>query len=132
MLLEDLSPKEIRKLNRGGFDVVDSVVNGDYEMYLLVTKPSFFFPKPLYEIGLQRKGYHFVDQKQINATQHEQRGKVSIKVFKDTIDKWLSKYHRIYADSENRKKSNSWQRILTKLGYQIKQDQKDGPKYFEG
>jgi hypothetical protein len=125
---EDITEKGKKLLKDNHFNVVDSVTEGNYEMYLV-----HHIHSNMYQIGLQRKGYDFTNLDQQRNKIPNDRSKGSISTFKNAINKWLSSYHKIFCDSESPEKSAQWTRILNKLGYKVYDDYGDiGRKYIKG
>jgi hypothetical protein len=113
---EDISTEAKEKLLYFGYDITDSVSNGEYEMYLAHNKYADF-----YQICMQRKGMDFTDSNQLANKQPNDRGQGSIQVFFDKLKQWLSSYHRIYVDSDNPDKARRWVNILKRLGFRVYQ-----------
>lgn len=115
MIKEDISDKGKEFLRMIGFKEVDSFISGSYEFYLLYDTNN-----DIYEIGMQRTGKEFTDMNQIIGKDNNNSiGKFSISDIKNHINSWLNKYHKIYCDSFDERKSKKWSSILNKLGYKV-------------
>lgn len=118
MIREDISAKGKEFLRMVGFKEVDSFISGAYEFYLLYNKNNDMF-----EIGMQRTGKEFTDMNQLIGTDTSNTlDKFSVSEIKRNIDNWLEKYHKIYCDSFDERKSRKWSSILSKIGYKVGTD----------
>ena len=111
------------------FKIIDSFVEGDYEFYLLLYYETYHDKEnkhndswDFYQIGMQKTGKSFVDVDQQMKKEPSTRGKGSIENIKQKINEWLAKCHRIYFGSMNKRKTETWLRILKRLGYKIRKD----------
>lgn len=81
-----------------GVEVIDEVISGPYEVYLVHNKPLDH-----YQLALQTRDTKFFDyQQQFSEIPiHEDALSVSLDVIKNTINSWISKYKELIIGSAN-------------------------------
>ena len=105
-IFELLNPKDMQKLKRENFAVVDKFVAEDYEFYLVYRSGDKhgYQVIPFYQIAVQRVGKSFVDINQQMSKEPLPIGKIPIRLIALNIQNWLDKYHKIYIGSMNPRK----------------------------
>ena len=121
-----LPEESLQLLRQTQNEVIDHVVVGNYELYLV-----HFAPANIYQVAIQRTGLDFTNIEQQKQKQDMKSEILSdwqnIEQLKDILLKWKSKYGDLVVKSHSQSKDDKYFRILQWLGLNPRQTNQFGP-----
>lgn len=127
-ILKEFTQKQLKFMQQYGADIVAWEQTNDYEL-LLFKDPRMTTATSgdiKHQIGFQRKGQEFTDEKQVMNKSIPDNVSISdLRKIEDIIKGWLGKYTKIAVGSNNKEKQDKYKRIFNRLGFNAKETRVD-------